>query len=126
MVPDIPGLADVDYLTNVSILELDSVPEHLVVVGGSYIALEFAQMYRRFGARVTVVERGSRLAAREDEDVSDSIRSILANEGIDIVTDATDIRITKRDNGFDLTPQAGATPIAGSHLLLADRARVRP
>ena len=71
VVPDIPGLADVDYLTNVSILELDTVPEHLVIVGGSYIALEFAQMYRRFGARVTVVERGPRLASREDEDVSD-------------------------------------------------------
>ena len=119
VVPDIPGLADVDYLTNVSILELDTVPDHLVVVGGSYIALEFAQMYRRFGARVTVVERGSRLASREDDDVSDAIRDILANEGIDIVVDADDIRIAKHDNGFELTPRAGATPVAGSHLLLA-------
>jgi pyruvate/2-oxoglutarate dehydrogenase complex dihydrolipoamide dehydrogenase (E3) component len=119
VVPDIPGLADVDYLTNVSILELDTVPEHLVVVGGSYIALEFAQMYRRFGARVTVVERGSRLASREDHDVSDAIRSILANEGIDIIVDADDIRVAKRDNGFELTAQAGAAPIVGSHLLLA-------
>jgi pyruvate/2-oxoglutarate dehydrogenase complex dihydrolipoamide dehydrogenase (E3) component len=119
VVPDLPGLADVDYLTNVSILELDSVPEHLVVVGGSYIALEFAQMYRRFGARVTVVEKGQRLASREDEDVSDTIRTILENEGIDIVVDAADIRIAKRDRGFEMTPRAGAAPVAGSHLLLA-------
>jgi pyruvate/2-oxoglutarate dehydrogenase complex dihydrolipoamide dehydrogenase (E3) component len=117
VVPDLPGLADVDYLTNVSILELDTVPEHLVVVGGSYIALEFAQMYHRFGARVTVVEKGPRLASRED--VSDTIRTILTNEGIDIVVDADDIRIAKRNNGFELTPRAGATPVAGSHLLLA-------
>jgi pyruvate/2-oxoglutarate dehydrogenase complex dihydrolipoamide dehydrogenase (E3) component len=119
VVPDTPGLADIDFLTNVSILELDTLPEHLVIVGGSYIALEFAQMYRRFGAKVTVVERGSRLTSREDEDVSETIRTILQNEGIDIIVDADDIRITKRDNGFELTPRAGAAPIAGSHLLMA-------
>jgi pyruvate/2-oxoglutarate dehydrogenase complex dihydrolipoamide dehydrogenase (E3) component len=125
VVPDIPGLADIDFLTNVSILELDTVPEHLVIVGGSYIALEFAQMYRRFGARVTVVEKGPRLASREDEDVSEAVRAILENEGIDIVVDAADIRIAKRGNGFkglegfELTPRAGAAPITGSHLLLA-------
>jgi pyruvate/2-oxoglutarate dehydrogenase complex dihydrolipoamide dehydrogenase (E3) component len=119
VVPDIPGLTGVDYLTNVSILELDTVPEHLVVVGGSYIALEFAQMYRRFGARVTVVEKGPRLTAREDEDVSDTIRAILENEGVQVILDASDIRISKRDNGFELTPRAGAAPVKGSHLLMA-------
>ncbi|HEY9303800.1 MAG TPA: FAD-containing oxidoreductase [Mycobacterium sp.] len=119
VVPDIPGLTDVEFLTNVSILELDTAPEHLVIIGGSYIALEFAQMYRRFGARVTVVEKGPRLASREDEDVSDAIKAILENEGIEIVLDAADIRITKRHNGFELTPRAGAASIAGSHLLLA-------
>ncbi|MGB6515104.1 MAG: FAD-containing oxidoreductase [Mycobacterium sp.] len=119
VVPDIPGLADIDFLTNVSILELDTLPEHLVIVGGSYIALEFAQMFRRFGARVTVVEKGPRLASREDEDVSETVRSILQDEGIGIIVDAADIRIAKRDNGFELTPRAGAAPIAGSHLLLA-------
>jgi pyruvate/2-oxoglutarate dehydrogenase complex dihydrolipoamide dehydrogenase (E3) component len=119
VVPDLPGLAGIDYLTNVSILELDTVPEHLVVVGGSYIALEFAQMYRRFGAQVTVVEKGRRLASREDEDVSATIRTILESEGIDIVVDAADIRILKCDNGFELMPRAGAAPVAGSHLLLA-------
>ncbi|MEZ0351705.1 FAD-containing oxidoreductase [Mycobacterium sp. pR1184] len=119
VVPDIPGLADVDYLTNVSILELDTLPTHLVIVGGSYIALEFAQMYRRFGAAVTVVERGPRLAPREDEDVSATIKEILEAEGIEIIVDADDVRIAKSDNGFELTPRAGADPIAGSHLLMA-------
>jgi pyruvate/2-oxoglutarate dehydrogenase complex dihydrolipoamide dehydrogenase (E3) component len=119
VVPEIPGLSDVEFLTNVSILELDTLPSHLVIVGGSYIALEFAQMYRRFGAPVTVVERGPQLASREDEDVSASIREILEAEGIDVVLDADDVRISKSDKGFQLTPRAGAAPIQGSHLLLA-------
>jgi thioredoxin reductase len=119
VVPDIPGLDDVEFLTNVSVLELDTVPSHLVIVGGSYIALEFAQMYRRFGAHVTVVERGARLASREDEDVSATIKEILEAEGIDIILGADDIRVSKQDKGFDLTPSAGAAPIRGSHLLLA-------
>jgi pyruvate/2-oxoglutarate dehydrogenase complex dihydrolipoamide dehydrogenase (E3) component len=119
VVPDIPGLADIEFLTNVSILELDVVPEHLVIIGGGYIGLEFAQMYRRFGARVTVVEKGPRLASREDEDVSAAVKTILEGEGIDVVVDADDIRITKRAKGFEVTPRADATPIPGSHLLLA-------
>ncbi|OBL10956.1 mercuric reductase [Mycobacterium sp. 1245499.0] len=119
VVPDIPGLSDVDFLTNVSILELDTVPTHLVIVGGSYIALEFAQMYRRFGARVTVVERGARLASREDEDVSATIEEILRAEGIDVIVGADDVRIAKNGNGFELTPGEGAAPVEGSHLLLA-------
>jgi pyruvate/2-oxoglutarate dehydrogenase complex dihydrolipoamide dehydrogenase (E3) component len=119
VVPDIPGLADIDFLTNVSILELDTLPEHLVIIGGSYIALEFAQMYRRFGAQVTVVEKGPRLAFREDKDVSETVKTILAAEGIDIIVDADDIRITKRENGFEVTPRTGAASIPGSHLLLA-------
>jgi pyruvate/2-oxoglutarate dehydrogenase complex dihydrolipoamide dehydrogenase (E3) component len=119
VVPDIAGLSDVDFLTNVSILDLDVLPEHLVIIGGSYIALEFAQMYRRFGARVTVVEKGPRLASREDDDVSAAVRTILEGEGVDVVVDADDIRITKRDSGFAVTPRTGLDPIAGSHLLLA-------
>jgi pyruvate/2-oxoglutarate dehydrogenase complex dihydrolipoamide dehydrogenase (E3) component len=119
VIPDIPGLSDVDYLTNVSVLELDSVPEHLVIVGGSYIALEFAQMYRRFGARVTVVERGPRLASREDEDVSAVIKEILEGEGIHVILGADDVRVSKQGNGFELTPRAGTDPVQGSHLLLA-------
>ncbi|OLP03499.1 mercuric reductase [Mycolicibacterium porcinum] len=119
VVPEFPGLDGIDYLTNVGILDLDVVPEHLVIVGGSYIALEFAQMYRRFGARVTVIEKGPRLTSREDEDVSAAIAEILRAEGIDVVLDATGIRFAKRDSGFEVTPRDGADPIAGTHLLLA-------
>ncbi|TMS54589.1 FAD-containing oxidoreductase [Mycobacterium sp. DBP42] len=119
VVPEFPGLDGIDYLTNVGILDLDEVPEHLVIVGGSYIALEFAQMYRRFGARVTVIEKGPRLTSREDEDVSATIAEILRAEGIDVVLNATGIRFAKRDSGFEVTPRDGADPIAGTHLLLA-------
>ena len=129
VVPDIPGLADVDYLTNVGILELDTVPEHLVIVGGSYIALEFAQMYRRFGADVTVVEKGPRLTSREDEDVSAAIQEILEDEGI-----AVDRR-RQRDVGHQarqcfwgrlaLTPRDGAEPVVGTHLLVATGRRAQ-
>jgi pyruvate/2-oxoglutarate dehydrogenase complex dihydrolipoamide dehydrogenase (E3) component len=121
-VPDIEGLSDVDYLTNVGILDLDVLPEHLVIIGASYIGLEFAQMYRRFGARVSVVERGSRVTSREDEDVSAAIQQILEAEGIDVHLGATGMRIVKHANGsdeFDLYPRDGAEPISGSHLLVA-------
>ncbi|OBK78344.1 mercuric reductase [Mycobacterium sp. 1164985.4] len=117
--PDMPGLSDIDYLTNVGILELDTVPEHLVIIGGSYIALEFAQMYRRFGAAVTVVEKGPRLTSREDEDVSAAVKDILEAEGIDVVVNADAIRFVKTDNGFEVVPSDGAAPIAGTHLLVA-------
>ena len=119
VVPDIPGLSDVEFLTNVGILDLDTLPEHLVIVGGSYIALEFAQMYRRFGARVSVVEKGPRLTAREDEDVSAAVKEILEAEGIEIHVGATAMRVVKQDNGFDLYPRDGADPISGTHLLIA-------
>jgi pyruvate/2-oxoglutarate dehydrogenase complex dihydrolipoamide dehydrogenase (E3) component len=119
VVPDMPGLADVDYMTNVGILDLDTVPEHLVIIGGSYIALEFAQMYRRFGAEVTVIEKGPRLTSREDEDVSAAIKEILEKEGIAIELDATAISFCKQDNGFEVITRDGAQPIVGSHLLVA-------
>jgi len=119
VVPDLPGLSDIDYLTNVGILEIDTLPEHLVIIGGSYIALEFAQMYCRFGARVTVIERGPRLTSREDEDVSAAVRTILEAEGIEIIVGANDIRFTKTDNGFDVTPCEGAVPVSGTRLLVA-------
>jgi pyruvate/2-oxoglutarate dehydrogenase complex dihydrolipoamide dehydrogenase (E3) component len=119
VVPDLPGLSDIDYVTNVGVLELDTVPEHLVIIGGSYIALEFAQMYRRFGARVTVIEKGPRLTSKEDEDVSATIKAILEAEGIDVVVDATAIQFTKRDSGFQVIPREGAEPITGTHLLVA-------
>ena len=83
-IPDLPGLNDVDYLTNSSMMDVDFLPEHLIVVGGSYIGLEFGQMYRRFGSRVTVIQRGDRLIPRDDEDVSAAVKEILENEGIEV------------------------------------------
>jgi pyruvate/2-oxoglutarate dehydrogenase complex dihydrolipoamide dehydrogenase (E3) component len=80
-VPEVPGLEQVEYLTNSSIMDVDFLPEHLIVVGGSYIGLEFAQLYRRFGSRVTIVQRNKRLIPRDDEDVSQTVKEILENEG---------------------------------------------
>jgi pyruvate/2-oxoglutarate dehydrogenase complex dihydrolipoamide dehydrogenase (E3) component len=119
VIPDTPGLGDVDYMTNVGILELDRLPSHLMIVGGSYIALEFAQMYRRFGAEVTVFERGSRLAGREDTDVSAAIKDILEGEGIGVELRSDDIRVARAGDGIAVTPRAGADAIVGSHLLMA-------
>ena len=120
-VPDWPGLSGVPFLTNTSMMALDALPEHLVVAGGSYIGLEFAQMYRRFGSRVTVVEYADRLIAREDPEVSEAVRGILAAEGIDIHLGVRDIAVGKRDSGVRLTATAGGNPLGidGSHLLLA-------
>jgi pyruvate/2-oxoglutarate dehydrogenase complex dihydrolipoamide dehydrogenase (E3) component len=98
-VPDLPGVGTVAYLTNTSILKLDIIPLHLVVVGGSYIGLEFAQMYRRFGAEVTIVERSPLLIAREDEDVSEMVREILTGEGIVVRTTATCIGFKPHSEG---------------------------
>ncbi len=121
VVPDFPGVEDVPHLNNVSIMDLTEVPKHLVVIGGSYIGLEFAQMFRRFGAEVTVVEKGPRLIAREDPDISDAVRDILEREGIAIRTGAECIRFFKSgdDVGVGVDCTAGAPEIIGSHLLLA-------
>ena len=120
-VPDMPGVGTVDYLTNTSILQLDTVPRHLVVIGGSYIGLEFAQMYRRFGAEVTVVEKASRLIGREDEDVSETVREILTDEGIAVRTDAGCIGFKSHPDGVavDVDCTSGDPAVVGSHLLLA-------
>jgi pyruvate/2-oxoglutarate dehydrogenase complex dihydrolipoamide dehydrogenase (E3) component len=120
-VPDFPGVDRVPFLTNTSVLALDTLPEHLVVVGGSYVGLEFAQMYRRFGAEVTVVEKGPRLIAREDEDVSTAIAGILADEGITVRTSAECISLAPHARGVavSLTCAAGPPLAAGSHVLLA-------
>ncbi len=121
MVPDIPGLHDVSYLTNVSLLALDILPKHLIIVGGSYIGIEFAQMYRRFGSEVTIIEQGPRLAAREDEDVSNAVREILQGEGIDVRLNAASIRCTPHPQGVHVGVTSGAddSAIIGSHVLLA-------
>jgi len=95
VIPEFPGIDGVPVLTNVGMRELDVLPGHLVIIGGSYIGLEFAQMYRRFGSEVTVVEKGPRLIAREDEDISDAIRVILENEGIQLRLNADDIRFSQ-------------------------------
>lgn len=120
-VPDLSGVHEVPFLTNRSILELDRLPEHLVVVGGSYVGLEFAQMYRRFGAEVTVIEKSPRLIAREDEEISEAIRVILMDEGISVRTDAECIRLAPHDRGVDvgINCQEGEPTSVGSHVLLA-------
>jgi pyruvate/2-oxoglutarate dehydrogenase complex dihydrolipoamide dehydrogenase (E3) component len=120
-IPEMPGVGTVDYLTNTSILKLDAVPRHLVVVGGSYIGLEFAQMYRRFGAEVTVVEKGPRLIGREDEDVSEAVREILADEGITVRTNATCLGFKPHADGVavDVDCTSGEPVVVGSRVLLA-------
>jgi pyruvate/2-oxoglutarate dehydrogenase complex dihydrolipoamide dehydrogenase (E3) component len=119
--PELEGVDAVPTLDNVSILELDAVPEHLVVVGGSYIGLEFAQIMRRFGAQVTVVERSARLLPREDDDISDAIRAVLEAEGITIQLGAESVSLSRQGGQIALRARcAGDTPsILGSHVLLA-------
>lgn len=120
-VPAIPGLDQVPYLTNSSMMDVDFLPEHLLIIGGSYIGLEFAQMYRRFGSRVTVIELGACLIAREDPEVSQEVQRILEAEGITIITGAKDLLLKKNAEGVTLgckTPQ-GERSIDASHLLLA-------
>ena len=120
-VPEMPGVDEIDYLTNTSILQLQTVPKHLVVIGGSYIGLEFAQMFRRFGAEVTVVERQERLIAREDEDVSAAIRSILEAEGVQVRTSAECIAFSARDEAVAVQVDCahGEPEVMASHVLLA-------
>jgi pyruvate/2-oxoglutarate dehydrogenase complex dihydrolipoamide dehydrogenase (E3) component len=120
-VPLLPGIEHTPFLTNSSMMEVDFLPEHLVIVGGSYVGLEFAQMYRRFGSQVTVVEMGPRLIAREDEDVSDSVREILQAEGIAVRTGAECIRVESRGGGVcaHVACAEGEPEVTGSHLLLA-------
>jgi len=120
-VPEMPGIHDVPFLTNSSMMEVDFLPEHLVVVGGSYVGLEFAQMYRRFGSKVTIVEMGPRLIGREDEDVSQAVREILEAEGIEFRLNAKCISLAKRDSNVSVsvTCEDGTPEVIGSHVLLA-------
>jgi len=120
LVPPIPGLDRVHYLTNSSMMDVDFLPRHLIVLGGSYVGLEFAQVYRRFGSEVTVIERAPRLIAREDEDVSRAVANILTDEGIDIRVDCNVVGVEMHGSDIALTLEAGANPrIVGTHLLLA-------
>jgi pyruvate/2-oxoglutarate dehydrogenase complex dihydrolipoamide dehydrogenase (E3) component len=120
-VPEMPGVHDVPWLDNTSMVALDTLPRHLVVVGGSYIGLEFAQMYRRFGAEVTIVERADRLISREDPDVSAAIREILEDEGIAVRTGANCIGFAPHAEGVavSLDCEDGPPVVLGSHTLLA-------
>ncbi|KLD80169.1 FAD-containing oxidoreductase [Xanthomonas hyacinthi] len=120
-VPALPGVERIDYLTNTSILQLREVPRHLAVIGGSYIGLEFAQIFRRLGAQVTVVEQQPRLLAREDEDVSDCIRSVLEGEGVAVRTHAQCIAFAPHAQGVvvQVDCHEGAPDVVASHVLLA-------
>src|SRR5262249_55555822 len=102
LVPKMPGLDGVPYLTNVTMMNLDVLPEHLIVIGGSYIGLEFAQMFRRFGSRVTVVEMGPHLVGREDEDVSLEIESFLKKEGVELRLNAKCLSVQKETGGISV------------------------
>ena len=121
VVPPLPGIDQVSYLTNSLLLALDRLPEHLIIIGGSYIGLEFGQMYRRFGAEVTIVEMQQRLVPREDEDVSQAIREILEAEGIAVRTGAECIRLAAHAAGIAVGVECteGDPEIVGSHVLLA-------
>jgi pyruvate/2-oxoglutarate dehydrogenase complex dihydrolipoamide dehydrogenase (E3) component len=120
-VPEIPGVHEVPYFTNTSMMEVDSLPEHLIIIGGSYIGLEFAQMYRRFGSKVTVVEKMDKLLPHEDEDVAAEIRAILEREGVEILTGAECMALEQRGKRVAVTLECrGGAPLAeGSHLLFA-------
>jgi len=121
LVPPLPGIDRVPYLTNSSMLARDRVPQHLIIIGGSYVGVEFAQMYRRFGARVTVVEMAARLVGREDEDISQAIREILEGEGIAVRTAAECIRLAPHAEGVAVGVNCteGNPEIVGSDVLLA-------
>ncbi len=120
-VPSMPGLDDIEYFTNSSMMQLDYLPEHLIIIGGSYIGLEFGQMYRRFGSQVTIVEMGPRLIQRDDEDVSETVKEILENEGVHIRLNAQCMAAEKFEDKIrvGLDCDKGDKAVTGSHLLLA-------
>ncbi|MDQ4140618.1 MAG: mercuric reductase [Bacteroidota bacterium] len=120
-VPDIPGLAEADYLTSTTLLDYLELPEHLVVIGGSYIGLEFGQMYRRFGSRVTILEHNERFLKKEDEDIAAEVQNFLQEEGIRILTQASATKVTKnnKEKLLTISTQDKEIEIACSHILVA-------
>ena len=120
-IPPLPGIHDVPFLTNSSMMGLDFVPEHLIIVGGSYVGLEFGQIYRRFGSEVTIVEMGPRLIGREDQDVSEAVHQILQAEGIQFRLNAKCISLAKHESGVAVRVDCkdGSPEVMGSHVLLA-------
>jgi pyruvate/2-oxoglutarate dehydrogenase complex dihydrolipoamide dehydrogenase (E3) component len=121
LIPPIPGLDQVPYLTNSSMMDVDFLPPHLIVLGGSYIGLEFAQVYRRFGSEVTVIELAPRLIAREDEDVSSAVVEFLKEEGIDVRVDSKVIGVEKQGNGIAVKVDSNGkiSQVVGTHVLVA-------
>ena len=120
-IPDFPGIDQIDYLTNSTMMDFDFLPPHLIIVGGSYVGLEFGQMYRRFGGKVTVIEMMPRLVQPEDEDVSAAIKEILERDGVDVRLNAKCIGFTKRGGEVvaKLECTEGPPELTGSHVLLA-------
>ena len=121
LVPNIPGIENIPYLTNASMMDVNFLPEHLVVIGGSYIGLEFAQAFRRFGSRVTVIEMADRLIAREDDDVCLAVQEILEKEGIDVRLGSKNMSFEKRGDSVHISIEAstGASHVQCSHVLMA-------
>ncbi len=121
VIPSMPGIDQIAYLTNSSMMAVDFLPDHLVIIGGSYIGLEFGQMFRRFGSKVTMVEMMPRLIAREDEDVSEAIRQILVQEDIELRLNAKCVGFTKHPKGISVRVDCtdGSPEVVGSHVLLA-------
>jgi len=119
--PPIPGLEEVPYLTNTTILDLTALPAHLVIIGGGYIGLEYAQAFRRFGSEVTIVERGPQIMGREDRDIAEEALKILGGEGIRVLLGAETQRVARRANGIEIAVwhDGASETIAGSHLLVA-------
>jgi pyruvate/2-oxoglutarate dehydrogenase complex dihydrolipoamide dehydrogenase (E3) component len=120
-IPPIPGLDQVSYFTNSSMMDVDFLPAHLIILGGSYIGLEFAQMYRRFGSEVTVIEVAPRLIAREDDDVSQAIADFLEDEGIDVRVNSKVIGVEKQGSaiGVKVQSEGKTSQVIGTHLLAA-------
>jgi pyruvate/2-oxoglutarate dehydrogenase complex dihydrolipoamide dehydrogenase (E3) component len=120
-IPKIPGLDQIDFLTNASMMGIDDLPRHLLIMGGGYVALEFGQMYRRFGSEVTILERGERLAGNEDEDVSAALREILEGEGIEVRLQSEGAGVEPKPGGLRLRTRGatGLQAVCGSHLLIA-------
>jgi len=120
-VPKMPGIDQVPFLTNSSMMEIDTAPPHLVIIGGSYVGLEFGQMFRRFGSEVTIVEMGPRLVQREDAEISSAIQDLLTSEGIALRLNAKCIRLSGREGAMvaHVDCQDGSPAVEGTHLLLA-------
>lgn len=120
-IPQVKGLSEVDYWTNSSLMEVDFLPEHLIILGGSYVGLEFGQMFRRFGSEVTIVQRSGRILSREDDDIAEAATEILKDEGINVCVDTGDYTVEKRNGGVSMCMRCEGEQheVVGSHLLVA-------